>query len=258
MLAFGERQVENLAVGATLEVTPQSGTATLSVPVLPPPGRSDLTPPLLICHRSTSGNSILGAGWSLSGLPAVGLDTSRNVPRWDGTDGFQLGGDGLVPWLQRAGSGWTPRGFERGDFSVALLRSRRGSARVRVEKWLHRPTGRVHFRTRDVENLLTIYGARANAAARIADPDDESRTLTWLPELTIDSHGNAMWFDYLAETSDGIDRAAPAERARTPLAQRYLKRIRYGNATPLALDDAALAGVLLQTLERGARGVENR
>ena len=195
-------------------------------------------------YSSGGAGSPFGAGWTLAGLPAITIDTRFHVPRWDGTDGFQLGGDELVPWLEEGPAGWTPRGFEQGDWSVALLRSRRGSGKVRVEKWLHRPTGRVHFRTRDPRNVLTVYGARPGAAARIADPGDETRTFAWLPEVQIDPRGSAMWLEYAAETLDGIDRAAPYEQARPSLAQRYLKRIRYGNATPLALDDAVLGGAL--------------
>jgi RHS repeat-associated protein len=242
MLAFSGRQIQDLAIGHSVEVDPGSGTAALRIPILPPPGRGNLAPPLVLAYGSGGGNSAFGAGWSLSGLPSVGIDTSRHVPRWDGSDRYQLGGDELVPWLAPEGANWVPRGFEHGDWSVAYLRSRRGSTRTRIEKWLHRPTGRVHFRSRDVENLLTIYGARPSAAARIADPDDEARTLSWLPELMLDPHGNALWIEYTAETTDGIDRGAPNERQRIPLAQRYLKRIRYGNAAPLALDEAVLGG----------------
>ena len=42
---------------------------------------------------------------------------------------------------------------------------------------------------------------------------------------------------------DGVDRAAPFERRELSLAQRYLKRLRYGNSDPLALDDAVIGGV---------------
>jgi len=244
MLTFAGRQLQELSSGATLEVDAHSGAAALRIPVLPPPGRGNLAPPLVLSYMSGTGNSPFGAGWSLSGLPAVGLDISRHVPRWDGSDHYALAGDELVPWLAKQGAGWVPRGFERGDYSVAYLRSRRGSSRMRVEKWLHKPSGRVHFRTRDADNTLTVYGARPAAAARIADPDDESRTLIWLPELLVDPQGNALWIDYAPETADGVDRAAPNERRRTPLAQRYLKRIRYGNSAPLALDDAILGGAV--------------
>ena len=103
MLAFAGRQVEELAIGHTVEVDPSSGIATLRTPVLAPVGRGNLAPPLVLSYSSGGGNSAFGAGWNLSGLPAVGLDTSRNVARWDGTDPYQLGGDELVPWLARQG-----------------------------------------------------------------------------------------------------------------------------------------------------------
>ena len=177
MLTFAGRRVQELSSGATLEIDANSGAASLRIPVLPPPGRGNLAPPLVLAYLSGAVNSPFGAGWSLSGLPAIGLDTRRHVPRWDGSDGYALAGDELVPWLADQGDGWAPRGFERGDFSVLYLRSRRGSSRMRVEKWLHRPTGRVHFRSRDADNTLTVYGARPDAAARVADPDDEWRTL---------------------------------------------------------------------------------
>jgi RHS repeat-associated protein len=243
-LAFGGRSVGDLSIDYTVDVDPRTGAASLRVPVPAPPGRHGLAPALTLAYTSGAGNSAFGAGWSLGGLPVISLDTRLHVPRWDGTDGYQLGGDELVPWLEHKAGGWTPRGFVDGEWSVAFLRSRRGSTPVRVEKWLHVPSGRIHFRTRDARNVLTIYGARPGAAARIADPDDETRTFAWLPELQIDPSGNALWFDYAPETLDGVDLRAPFERSRRSQAQRYLERIRYGNVSPLQLDDSLLSGTL--------------
>jgi RHS repeat-associated protein len=243
-LEFGGREVGDLSLGYSVDVDAQTGAAALRVPVPVPPGRHGLAPSLSLAYASGAGNSAFGAGWSLAGLPAIGIDTRFHVPRWDGTDGYQFGGDELVPWLEQKGGTWTPRGFVDGEWSVAFLRSRRGSTQVRVEKWEHVPTGRVHFRTRDARNVLTIYGARPGAAARIADPVDETRTFTWLPELQIDPSGNALWFEYAPETLDGVDRSAPYERSDPSQAQRYLERIRYGNVVPLVLDDALVSGTL--------------
>jgi Salmonella virulence plasmid 65kDa B protein len=46
--------------------------------VLPPPGRGNLAPPLVLSYLSGAGNSPFEAGWSLSGLPPIGLDRSRH------------------------------------------------------------------------------------------------------------------------------------------------------------------------------------
>jgi RHS repeat-associated protein len=244
VLEFSGQAVNDLSLGATVDVDAFTGACTLSVPIETPEARDDMSPSLSLGYSSGGGNSPYGAGWSLSGLASVGIDTRYHVPRWDGTDGFQFGNDELVPWLEKTGAGWTPRGFLAGDWSVALYRSRRGSAKTRVEKWVHVLTGRVHFRTRDAGNCVTIYGARPNAAGRIADPADEARTYDWLPELVLDPNGNAIWIEYASETVDGIDRTASYERLRPSLAQRYPKRISYGNTAPLTLDDALVSGQL--------------
>jgi hypothetical protein len=235
-IGFGGRGIEALSLGAAVEVDPRTGAASLRVPIPVPAGRG-MAPSLALVYGSGAGNSAFGAGWALAGLPSITVAATRRLPRWDGRDGFELAGDELVPWLESSNGTWTPRTWSRGTWMVALWRSRRGASQVRVEQWTHRPSGRVHFRTRDPANVVTIYGARAGSEARLADPDDPDRTFAWLPELQLDPHGNALWFEYAAETLDGVDRGAPYEHVRPSLAQRYLKRIRYGNSSPIATGD---------------------
>src|SRR4051812_5210042 len=168
-LELGGRDVADLSLGHRAEVDMQTGAAVLHVPVPVPPGRDGFAPALTLQYASGGGNSPCGVGWELASLPAIRVDARLHVPRWDGTDGYQLGGDELVPWLERDAGAWVPRGWVDGAFSVAFFRMRRGSTRVRIEKWVHVPTGRVHFRTRDQGGVLTVYGARPGAAARLAD-----------------------------------------------------------------------------------------
>ncbi|HVK72609.1 MAG TPA: SpvB/TcaC N-terminal domain-containing protein, partial [Kofleriaceae bacterium] len=214
-----------------------TGGARVQVPV-PATAARALTPPLVL-QGGGGGNSIIGLGWSLSGLPAITLDTSEHLPRWDGRDGVALGGVGLVPWRHEDG---TPRRRTEGDYTVTDLRPRQGFSRVRVERWHHRLTGDVHFRSRDEANTLTVYGARADGSSRVADPRDPTRVAAWLPEVVLDADGNATWCEYAAEDARGIDRVAPWEPRRPNTAQRYLTRVRYGNVAPVALTEALLAG----------------
>ena len=109
---------------------------------------------------------------------------------------------------------------------------------------MHRPTGAVHFRSRDEADVLTVFGARPGGAAQIADPDAPRRIAAWLPEVMIDPAGNAAWCEYAAEDRRGIDRTAPWEPRRPSMAQRYLTRVRYGNVAPVALTADVLAGAL--------------
>jgi hypothetical protein len=196
----------------------------------------------VLTYSSQAGNSAFGEGWTLSGLPTVGIDARKQVPKWNGQDGYQFGQESLVPWLERNAVGWRQRGFDTDEYAVTFYRSRTGSSNIRVEKWLQKLSGRIHFRTRDAHNVLTVYGARPDSIARIADPSDETRTYLWLPELQIDPHGNAIWLEYAPETSAGVDHALPFERRRAATVQRYLKSVRYGNSSPLELTPETLAG----------------
>lgn len=241
---FGGRQANELRVAHSLDVDPCTGAATLRVPIPAPSGRAGFGPALALEYTGGAGGSGFAAGWSLSGLPAIGIDTRKGVPRWDGTDRYQLAGAELVPWLERAGATWRPRTRVDGAFQIALYRLRTGGASVRVEKWTEVATGRVHFRARDAQNVLTIFGARPSRNARLADPSDEQRTLVWLPELKVAPDGNAVWIEYLGEDLAGVDRSLPFERRRAATAQRYLKRLRYGNVAPLQLTSTVVDGVL--------------
>jgi RHS repeat-associated protein len=248
LLRFGARGVADLAIQHEVEVQAASGAAVLTVPIPAPPGRAGLSPAFSLAYSSAGGNSAFGAGWTLAGSTVVGIDTRERLPRWDGADPFQLDGDELVPWLEEQGGSWQRRRRSEGAWEVTILRRRLRSVRHRVEQWQHRVTGRVHFRVHDARGVVTIYGARPNAAARVADPQDESHTFAWLPELQLDPSGNALWFEYAAETADDIDRSASFERRVPSLAQRYLKRVRYGNGAPLSLSDDLIAGTLPEGL----------
>ena len=225
-------------VAYQLVVDEFTGSARIQVPV-PTTAARALTPALVLEGGEPSGNSIVGLGWSLRGLPAITIDASEHLPRWDGCDAVALGGVGLVTWRKDDG---TPRRRIEGDHVVTDLRPRHGFTQVKVERWVHRPTGDIHFRSRDANDVLTIYGARSGGSSRVADVREPSRVAAWLPEVVVDAVGNAMWCEYAVEDIRGVDRAAPWEPRQPGTAQRYLTRIRYGNVHPIALTDALIAG----------------
>ena len=73
------------------------------------------------------------------------------------------------------------------------------------------------------------------AASRISDPDEPSHVFSWLISATYDDTGNAAVYDYVAEDGSRVDTALPSERnrtARSRSANRYVKRIHYGNRKP--------------------------
>ncbi|HZD69858.1 MAG TPA: SpvB/TcaC N-terminal domain-containing protein, partial [Actinomycetes bacterium] len=242
---FTGRNVGELGAEHAIDVDQSTGAAVVTVPVPLTEGRGGFGPSLTLAYDSGAGNSPFGIGWSLSHAAPVTLDTRDGLPRYDGSDRYAFGGDEVVPQLVPQGGALVPRRFEHGDFEVDVYRPCTAGQALRLERWRHKTTRRIHWRSRDSDDVVTVYGERPDAAGRIADPADETRTFAWLPEAAYDRLGNAVVYEYLAETGDGVDRTLASERRRVVgaagFAQRYLKRVLYGNTHPLHPDEAAAA-----------------
>ena len=225
------------AVGYEGSVDARSGAAGIQVPLRLSRGRGGFSPALGLSYASGGGNSVVGAGWSLSGVPHISLDVREGAPRYDGRDEVAYNGrTPIIPQLVE-GTG-EARVEETSTYRVHVYRPRRGYGELRYERWVHRTTGDVHWRTRDRNDVVTVFGR--SASHRIAAPDDPSRVFRWLVEARYDPTGDAVRFEYRPEDGEGLDPslAYEAERQRHgAFAQRYLKHIRYGNARPLGPDD---------------------
>ena len=220
-------------IGEKFAANPVTGTGTMSVPIATSPGRSGFGPQLSLAYDSGSGNGPFGFGWSIS-LPAITRKTDTGLPRYrdaEESDVFLLAGaEDLVP-------------VDRPDDEVDGHRVRRYRPRVeglfaRIERWTRvGAPGDVHWRSVSRDNVLTIYGL--DAGSRIADPLDPSHVFSWLVCETRDDKGNAVVYRYKADDGLGVDLSNPHERNRGPrddvrrTSNRYVKRILYGNRTPL-------------------------
>ncbi|MCC6559709.1 MAG: VCBS repeat-containing protein, partial [Polyangiaceae bacterium] len=104
----------------------------------------------------------------------------------------------------------------------------------RIERRESKATGDIYWTATTPDNLTSVYGR--SAGARIADPARPGRVFTWLLEETRDDRGNVITYEYKAEDLVEVPRAAVAEvhrhDGRSRVANRYLKRIRYGNTAP--------------------------
>ena len=227
-------------IGEKFSVTAATGTAGLSVPVATSPGRSGFGPSLTLRYDSGAGNGAFGLGWELSAL-AITRKTDKGLPRYaddPDTDTFLLtGADDLVPFRTERDGRWEQalqrRHLAGREYIVQCYRPRIEGLFSRIERWRDRSSGETHWRTITSGNVTTLYGTTANS--RIADPADPERVFSWLICASYDDTGNAAVYDYLAEDSAGIDIARPSERNRTGQsrsANRYLKRVRYGNREP--------------------------
>lgn len=216
-------------IGEKFAANPVTGTGAMTIPIATSPGRAGFGPQLSLSYDSGSGNGPFGFGWSLS-LPAITRKTSRGLPRYDDegeSDVFLLAGaEDLVPVLAANGVRQVDTLTVPGQI-LHPYRPRTEGSFARIERWTDRLSGEMRWRTISRENVTTWYGN--SPESRIADPQDPTRIFSWLPSETYDDKGNAMVYRYAAENDENVDLSAANERHRRRSANRYLKRILYGN-----------------------------
>jgi RHS repeat-associated protein len=219
---------EKLTVGLA------TGAANLSVQFPATPARQGFGPKLSLSYDSGFGNGIFGLGWRLT-TASITRKTSLGLPLYqdaDDSDVFILSdAEDLVPLLVPDGEGWAPVVSQdpTGAYTVRQYRPRAEATFTRIERWQDNTTGDVHWRTTSRDNVVSLFGQ--GPSSRVADPSDPSRIFTWLVDFSYDDRGNAISFEYKAEDSANVPSAAH-EQGRAVGANRYLKRVYYGNTTP--------------------------
>ena len=244
-------------IGEKFAANPVTGTGSMSVPIATSPGRSGFGPQLSLSYDSGAGNGPFGFGWCLS-IPSITRKTDKGLPQYldrEESDVFILSGaEDLVPELKKDADGnWViedgkhvifdePRTVDAVTYLVRRYRPRIEGLFARIERWTNvADPGDVHWRSISKDNILTLYGKDADS--RIADPAAPQHIFTWLICETRDDKGNAVVYEYAPEDGVGVDLTHAHERNRGDAndprrtANRYIKRIRYGNRVSL-LDDA--------------------
>lgn len=119
-------------------------------------------------------------------------------------------------------------------YRVQLFRPRIEGLFARIELWTNvRDSTDVFWRSISKDNITSWYGKTAES--RIFDPNDETRIFSWLICEIHDDKGNVMVYSYKREDSARVSPTALNERNRSLLtrsANRYIKRISYGNHVP--------------------------
>jgi RHS repeat-associated protein len=237
-------------IGEKFAANPVTGTGSLTVPIFTSPGRSGFGPSLSLSYDSGSGNGPFGFGWSLS-LPSITRKTGKGIPKYQDaneSDVFILSGaEDLVPVFKKNDEGdWEKDENEdyviddepHAGYTVRKYRPRTEGFFARIERWTHNTSGDVHWRSISKDNILTVYGK--SRKSKISDPSDESgrKVFSWLICESYDDKGNAIVYEYAEEDEKGIEKDLLNinERNRIRTANRYIKRIFYGNRRPLLLD----------------------
>ena len=237
-------------LGEKFAANPVTGTGSISVPIATSPGRSGFGPQLSLSYDSGAGNGPFGFGWSLS-LPSITRKTDKGLPQYRDeieSDVFILSGaEDLVPLLvQNAQGEWERESLPLRTVGGLTYRVLRYRPRIeglfaRIERWTNTLDATdVFWRSISKDNITTWYGRTSES--RISDPANPGRTFSWLICQSHDDKGNVIVYSYKAEDSARIFQdplgnvlTKAHERNRTTnlrSAQRYLKRIRYGNHSP--------------------------
>ena len=245
------------SLGEKFQPNPFTGTGTLAVPIAVSPGRGGFGPQLSLGYSSGAGNGPFGLGWGLD-VPSITRKTDKGIPLYeDGreSDVFILSGaedlvpivDGDAQWGEESEWGdlfWGEGGdaierisIDKGTHIAYRYRPRIEGLFARIEQWVEKTTGDIHWRAVTRDNVTSIYGQ--SHSCRVSNPDDDGadapRTFRWLLEETFDDRGNFIVYEYKQEDLDNVDQNAICEQNRladtTVQAQHYLKRIKYGNGT---------------------------
>lgn len=222
------------SMGETFQANPVTGTASISVPIKISPGRAGFAPQLALSYDSGNGNGIFGLGWDI-GIPSIARRTSRGLPQYndqDESDVFILSGaEDLVPFLEEKNGKWQEVQFQQDNFLVTRYRPRTEGLFARIERWFNLTDGISHWRVIAKDNTTSIYGE--SALARVADPQDAKKVFRWLLEKTYDDKGNIILYEYKPGDRENVPSAVhEVHRQDDPMANRHLKRIKYGNTIP--------------------------
>ena len=175
-------------------------------------------------------------------LSAVSRKTDKGLPVYaDDTESdiFLLAGaEDLTPALvfTASGGGAMSRGPDRlrRDYAIHRYRPRIDSLFARIERWVNLADPQdTCWRSITKDNVTTWYGKTPES--RICDPAAPERVFSWLICESYDDKGNVVSYQYKPEDSEGVDLSQACERNRTDAsrsANRYLKRVCYGNRTP--------------------------
>lgn len=241
-------------LGEKFTANPVSGTGSMTVPIATSPGRSGFGPQLVLSYDSGAGNGPFGFGWHLT-LPSITRKTDKGVPRYrdaDESDVYVLSGaEDLVPVLRPDGTRFSDDTTAPG-YVIHRYRPRTEGLFARIERWTRSDTGDIHWRSVSADNVTTVYGRDSHS--RIADPGPHAtngppRVFGWLVCESFDDKGNAIVYEYAGENADNVDGALAGEHNRLHTANRYPKRIRYGNrVSRLVQPDLAQASWLFEVV----------
>jgi hypothetical protein len=178
-----------------------SGSATYAVPISVPPGTAGMSPSLSLEYNNQSGASsgwlgagIVGVGWSLGGLPAVGRcprtvaqDGVSGAVNYDANDRFCLDGQRLIAISGAYGADGTEYRTEIESFSRVISHGTAG-------------TGPAWFEVRSKSGQILQFGNTTDSRI-LAQGKTTARS--WGVNKVSDTKGNYFTVTYVNDTVNG-------------------------------------------------------
>lgn len=208
------------------------GTATTGLTLRLPPGRQGMAPVLRAAYDSSSGNGLLGVGWSMP-VSSISIDTRWGVPKYRGIeDHYQLDGQPIVHVATI--SEWVDEYQPRVQGPPIRIRRIRSGMSIRWE-------------VTDANGVTSTFGGAAAtlcAGSGTVTPTFPEPTPTplaqcgvWALKESIDRYGNFVEYQYQI---DGGTLPAPSGGSGAPWTQLYLLSVAYtGHRAPGAPPDVA-------------------
>ncbi|MFZ3279937.1 SpvB/TcaC N-terminal domain-containing protein [Pseudomonas sp.] len=205
------------------------GSASLDLPLPISPGRG-FAPAQGVSYSSDTGNSAFGIGWRTTDN-AITVRTTKGVPTYDGTD--QVVGPGGDVWMPerndsdgelifRTASTYNGEPLAR-SYRVVRHWPRIEGEFALIEHWSTDADRAGFWLIHGAEGSLHVYGTTPES--RRVDPLHPQHVGVWLLDESLNTRGEHIVYQYKAETD-----LPAAPQWHDYRAQRYLKRICYGNA----------------------------
>jgi hypothetical protein len=177
----------------------ESGAAEYRIPIRVPPGIAGMEPRLALGYNSQAGNGLLGVGWDLDGLSAIGRcprtlaqDGVRSGVNYDANDRFCLDGQRLMAISGTYGADGTEYRTERETFTKVISYGTAGSGPAWFKAWTK-------------SGQIVEYG---NTADSRIEAQGKSTVRVWAQNKVSDTNGNYLTVSYTENGANGEFRPA--------------------------------------------------
>jgi hypothetical protein len=189
----GELSAQGMAVPGEASVS-ETGAARYAIPIAVPPGTAGMVPSLSLAYNSQAGNGLVGMGFALEGLAAIGrcprtmaTDGVRGSVNYDANDRFCLDGQRLIAISGTYGADGAEYRTEIESFTKVISRGTAGTGPAWFEVWT-KSGQRMEFGNSADSRIL----AQGKAEAR-----------SWAVNKVADTKGNYYTVSYVNDAANG-------------------------------------------------------